>query len=828
MSALDRLVDTLEQNPDYRCFLLDGQAVLADDYLEVRPEQAVRLAALVKAGRLLLGPWFVLADELLSSGESLVRNLLLGRRRGRSLGGWLPLGYSPDAFGHPATLPTLLSGFGIRHAILWRGYGGEPGQDLDLFRWIAPDGAEVLVHHLPPPGYEIGVSLPGETKALKARWNEIETMLVSRAAADSLLLPAGADHHAPDPDLPARVAALRKLARHHEFRIGSPLEYFATVPRQLRVPRVAGELRFSSRYAWTLQGTHSTRAGLKRAVREADLLLTRWAEPQVVMAELSAAGEGRRAVLRAAWREHLLNHFHDSICGSVSDTVATEVIQRAESVSAQARGLLVDALHDRLGQDRSRARGDRAAWKPALVLVNPSPRPVRRVVEATVTVFERDVLVGRPDTRKPTRPPVHLPYLVAADGSTAPVQVLEEFDAYERLDSPDHYPDQDRVRAFRVAVDGGELPAFGAKALRVDAKGGPRAPSFPPVRATDARLALLPLDIESDRDEGDTYTFEPVAGDRAVRARWSPPQVVWRGPLVAAVAREFKVGERTRGRVSTRLDAGSSLLRFAIEGVNLQRNHRLRVRFRPSVPVTKGAALESVADMPLGPAARPYEWHDPKAFPREWPVATAPVHRYVSVAAAGHTVFVRGSCEYELGADGALAITVFRAVGDLSRGDLRARPGHAAWPLATPLAQELGHFRLELAMSAATVNGHSGAAEWDAIEALAEEFHAAPAGLMLRYAIGLPEEIAGPELSGAGLSFLALKPREEGPGTVARCLNLTGDRVGGTWTWPRPITRAHLARLDETVITELVVSRDRRQVRFTAEPRAPVTVIIES
>src|SRR5687767_7693444 len=77
--AIDRLLDILERDPEFRCFLLDGQAALADDYLEVRPEQHARLTALARAGRILLGPWYVLSDELLSSDESLVRNLLLGR-----------------------------------------------------------------------------------------------------------------------------------------------------------------------------------------------------------------------------------------------------------------------------------------------------------------------------------------------------------------------------------------------------------------------------------------------------------------------------------------------------------------------------------------------------------------------------------------------------------------------------------------------------------------------------------------------------------------------------------------------------------------------------
>ena len=154
--ALDDLLDRLDASPEFRSFFLDGQTVLLEDYLRVRPEQRARVAALVRAGRLQVGPWYVLADELVPSGESLVRNLLLGRADAESLGVRSAVMYSPDAFGHPAVWPALAAEFGISHGVLWRGLGGEPGQEGDLFRWYAPDGRSILLYHLPPDGYEAG------------------------------------------------------------------------------------------------------------------------------------------------------------------------------------------------------------------------------------------------------------------------------------------------------------------------------------------------------------------------------------------------------------------------------------------------------------------------------------------------------------------------------------------------------------------------------------------------------------------------------------------------------------------------------------------------
>ena len=97
----DELIDRLHADPAFRTFLLDGQTVLVEDYLRARPERENDLKALVKTGRLQVGPWYVLADELIPSGESLIRNLLLGTADAERLGGRLDVLYSPDAFGHP-------------------------------------------------------------------------------------------------------------------------------------------------------------------------------------------------------------------------------------------------------------------------------------------------------------------------------------------------------------------------------------------------------------------------------------------------------------------------------------------------------------------------------------------------------------------------------------------------------------------------------------------------------------------------------------------------------------------------------------------------------
>src|SRR5947209_542346 len=126
VDVIDQLLNTLEVNPRFRSFLLDGQTIVLGDYLEVRPEEQSRVTEAIRRGRIECGPWYILPDEFLVGGEAHIRNLWLGRRTASRL--QIPLqqiGYLPDTFGHIAQMPQILQGFGIDNAFVWRGYGGD-------------------------------------------------------------------------------------------------------------------------------------------------------------------------------------------------------------------------------------------------------------------------------------------------------------------------------------------------------------------------------------------------------------------------------------------------------------------------------------------------------------------------------------------------------------------------------------------------------------------------------------------------------------------------------------------------------------------------------
>ncbi|MGO8693774.1 MAG: hypothetical protein ACLQMF_08910, partial [Rectinemataceae bacterium] len=156
VGTIDGIIDTLESDDRFAHFMLDGQTVALEDYLEFRGERRGELERLVAEGRLAVGPWYVQPDDLLPSGEALVRNLERGIALAKGWGAAMKVGYLPDSFGHSGSMPSIFRGFGIDSACLMRG----PGRALDrcLFEWKAQDGSSVLVAYL-IDGYNNGSEL---------------------------------------------------------------------------------------------------------------------------------------------------------------------------------------------------------------------------------------------------------------------------------------------------------------------------------------------------------------------------------------------------------------------------------------------------------------------------------------------------------------------------------------------------------------------------------------------------------------------------------------------------------------------------------------------
>ena len=364
---VDQLLEQMDADPDFR-FTLDGQMATIDDYLEVRPQAEPRLRELIAQRRLAVGPWQILMDEFLSSGETMVRNLQLGSRRANELGRAMQVGYLPDMFGHVAQMPQILRRAGIEHAVVWRGIPAAINRNA--FRWRAPDGSEVRAEYL-PFGYSSAAWLFIIPDRLTRMVQTFIETLRPYYGDRSVLAMYGTDHMSPVRNFVALVDGVNASANGYRMTIETLADYIEEAPSAdpPDLPSWTGELRSSAR-SWVLMGVTSNRIYAKQAGGRAERWLERYAEP--FQALWGAAWP--QPLLAIAWRKVIENSAHDSICTCSIDPVASQVVVRYGEAEQIARGLA----------ERAAASIATAVPLGAAAVLNPSPHPRAGLVELSV------------------------------------------------------------------------------------------------------------------------------------------------------------------------------------------------------------------------------------------------------------------------------------------------------------------------------------------------------------------------------------------------------------------------------------------------------------
>ena len=863
---LARLIDALLDEPDGLPFLLDGQSIVLDDYAMIRPGRAPGLREALRDGRLEAGPWYVLADMLLPGGEALVRNLLEGTQTVREAGGTPPdVLYSPDAFGHSGAGPVLAEGFGLRVAIVWRGLGGPMHPQSTVVQWTHPSGAKVLLYHLPPGGYEVGSSMPVAPEAAALRWQSIRHAVLGENPLRIALLPNGADHHARQPERAATAEALRTAAVPHAVVCDSLRGFAARLMHAasgVTIPEISGELRDSTGWSWSLQGTFATRAHQKRTNAQLERLLVRDAEPWAALAWFVGAYD--EPALRTAWKTLLATHPHDTLCGCSVDDVAVAADQRWADARVQASGIRDDALCALMQLDPAAQSDQEAHWHPMLIIRNPAARArggaVRlRLIDASVA---DPVGPGSVDHAPARVAPSPAPPAWTGDEQ---LQLLRRSRQFDRVESPRHYPRNAVVRVSDMMAWVGPVAGYGVQPVWL-AELASIAQPVPPsekVRATATELCgpawniassvqgllathtatgarVNPVGwLESVTDAGDTYT--PSLRGEPVFGHWSAPRLHTRGPLRAGWEMSTEL-ERPRNSVAgaveasrelprrnvvsvtasatVALTAGTDWIEVTMRGDNPAGDHRLRW----VLPLPAGIhANRVIADAAFGAAYRVLSDRAPSEWSAEERLPTAPLHRWLCFTgdAFAFGIVSDGLAEYELMPNGHLAITLLRAVGELSRRDVMERPGHAGWPAATPLAQSRGPF---VARFAIVVLPEDRDAALMRLATVADDVLLPLTGDTWRgVATPLPA-FPGLTLEGDGLTFSTAKRSEDGNWLVLRCVNQLGTAVRGVWHLPRDAREVRHSRLDETPGLALTGAGPR--IRFEAPPNGITTMLV--
>lgn len=393
VNMLDGLLETMTRDPAFRYFQTDGQAIMIEDYLEIRPERRDEVLAFAEQGRLRIGPWYVLPDEFLVSGESIVRNLQMGIKIAAKYGKPSRVGFVNDEFGHISQLPQIFRGFGIDNAFVWRGCN-DPTHGA-MFRWQAADGSEVLAYRFSGFGgyctYTFHVRQARDNnarfemeEALQGLRKNVEHEM-KRCPTSSFLLFDGGDH------LEIESATSALLARGNEAIEGvelihSHLEGFVEDLREQRdkiTTIVKGELRnpgMLGEETWLIPGVLSSRIGLKQANARCENELCLWSEPFSTF----AASLGRpypHRYLELAWRHLLENHPHDSMCGCSIDQVHKDMVYRFDQSRLIATRQTRDALEYIADRVTLPAMGENDF---AVVVFNPGSEAIDEPIDLTL------------------------------------------------------------------------------------------------------------------------------------------------------------------------------------------------------------------------------------------------------------------------------------------------------------------------------------------------------------------------------------------------------------------------------------------------------------
>ncbi|GAB4312696.1 MAG: alpha-mannosidase [Promethearchaeota archaeon] len=852
VALVDGLIELLQSDPDFKNFTLDGQTVVLEDYLEVRPGKRGDLESLIAEGRISVGPWYVLPDEFLVSAESLVRNIQLGHVIAQEFGRVMRAGYVPDPFGHVAQLPQILAGFGINSCLFARGFGNE-FEELGLgmeFLWRAPgNAASILGVHL-VEGYGSVANLPtskdadGRYAAALARMERVVEKLSKHATTDVILLNNGSDHLFPQPELPEIV---RQWNEEHEDAVMVNADFEEYVRRVIeghpKLKGFSGELR-GARYRPILSGVLSTRMWIKQANHECQMTLEKYAEPACAVAWLVCPRyEYPVDYLWLAWKWLLKNHPHDSICGCSIDEVHEEMRARF----AWARGIAGEAFKDAVlailpQMTRKAGAGDDFL---ELAAFNPHPWPVTSPVTFEVYVDQAEErcpiefvlkdpagrVVPLQDARRVPKPRYHS---VATPGcyefsfvaEDLPPTGVRRYYLYPYESSGSAEP---RVRLSFPEGERGPVRLENEELVVEVAADGSVSLTH---KQTGARFEGL-CELVDEGDWGDEYDFswpkDPNA-QRTIRSSLDAkgtrlaPRLV--GPTCCSVVASFllplpegleadRSGRSSRPvdcavEVEVRLAAGADGVDVTIHLDNRAKDHRLRVAFPTNL-----VASTVRADGHFMVVERPLALPDDA----NWSQPAQPTNHqgnFVDVTGErfGLSVLNRGLPEYEARVDEdgrvTLLVTLLRCVGWLSRGDLTSRPGNAGPDLATPGAQCLGKHEFHVSLRPHAPEEAEADLHRAALEFAAPPLVVVPGSLRSRMRARdkvffsgvaaftappapcsdtLPEEFSFLEVEGRDLVLTAVKRADDGTGLIVRVVNYSDQNATGVLKFAfRPAT----------------------------------------
>ena len=730
MKDLKDVLDTLESNPDFKYFMVDAQGSLLDDYIKWMPQDKDRITKLVKEKKLVIGPWYTQTDQLVISGESIVRNMYYGMKRCETFGGYMNVGYVPDSFGQSGNMPQIYKEFGIEDTLFWRGVSDDMVNHTD-YNWRGDDGSVVFTTQI-PFGYYIGGNIPEDPKQSEEFWQkECFEKAGGRSATKHIYFPNGFDQAPIRTNLPEIIKERNEKDPENEYVISCIEDYIKDVKSENpELEEVSGELVIA-KHMRIHKSIFSSRSDLKVMNTQIQNYVTNVMEPLLTLS-YNLGNDYPHEAVGEIWKLLFENAAHDSIGSCISDTANEDVYVRYK----QARDIAVNLveLHSRLI-----ATSVKNDAEMTFTLINTLPQ------KRNDTVVVKTYIPGGNFA------------ILDEKGNKVDYTVIESRDLTDyvlsqtiKLDPSRKFYVPSNVLEATIAIKTSDVPAFGYVQYTLDTKGNSAKNlekkntlenEFYAINVEeDGSLTITDKEnnvtyknqgvLVENGDDGDSFNYSPPRKDLEVFSNKSECSVEVSGSDIydqavikfnMVVPKDLE--ERAEGKVSVNLPItmtvalrkDSKVIDFNVHVDNKGLSHRLCVLFDSQI-----VSSFNYADEQFGSIKRPnyYEkemklymasaenktekktgvqelanWANDQSTWQEPPISIEPTQSYVSLTDGkqGIAVIPQGVREYEVLDDHMIRLTLFRTYGFMGKENLIYRPGRASGEriIETPAAQLL-------------------------------------------------------------------------------------------------------------------------------------------
>ena len=716
VNNMEEILKRLEEDEDYKYYILDGQTAILEDYFAVKPENRNRVKKLAEKGKLIIGPWYTQTDEMMVGGESIVRNLLYGIKDSEEFGDFMKIGYLPDSFGQTAQLPQILNGFGIKDTVFWRGCSERHGTDKTEFIWKSNDGSEVIAQIL-PLGYAIGKYLPLDEEKLKDRLDKYFPVLERGAVTENLILPNGHDQMPIQENIFEVMDMLKKIYPDKDFFMSKYENIFEDLEKNRdKLDIITGEFN-DPKYMRVHRTISSTRMDIKIANVTIENKITNILEPLASIA-YSLGFEYHHGLIEHMWKEIMKNHAHDSISCCCTDQVHKEIMARFELAHDKADKLIefymrkiVDAMEDKEGMDK-------------LGVFNLLPYERTEVIETKIRLRGGSFSL----------------YDKAGNKVDYYITNKEEIDPGLIDRQIVHYGNYDPFYEYTIEFTAKDIPAVGYDTYFIKYNTGEHGEvnntesketienKFYKINA-NANGTINILDKKSNReyknlllleegsDDGDEYDYSPLEEDFIITNEAVKANVKYDfTPYLETIdinysldipkdldSRKKKIKDsEMKVAVKIRLKKDSDKIEVKTKIDNKTKDHRVRFIIPSGYKST-----ESVSDNQFGTIKRPVIDTANEVWEKEkWKEKPIPVYQMMSFVdlndkKSGLSVLTNGLREYEITGENydEIALTLFRSIGLLGKEEMYYRPGRPSGiKIPTPDSQMIGEWEFDFAV----------------------------------------------------------------------------------------------------------------------------------